>query len=187
MIRTNLVLVLSLSLLCPALTACSGDDAATEGSSDTGSTSGGDSDTDATGMNSTSTTGETTGEATTGEATTGEATTGEATTGEATTGEATTGEATTGEATTGEVTGGDEVTESCEAGCDVYFECFPDEYESIDECIVDCVESTVQREPNCEAALVAWNNCIATLECAEIDDENACPEELEVLIQHCEF
>ena len=154
MIRTNLVLVLSLSLslLCPALTACSGDDAATEGSSDTGSTSGGDSDTDATGMNSTSTTGET-----------------------------------TGEATTGEVTGGDEVTESCEAGCDVYFECFPDEYESIDECIVDCVESTVQREPNCEAALVAWNNCIATLECAEIDDENACPEELEVLIQHCEF
>jgi len=186
---TRIHLSLSLAFLCSTLSACSGDDATTEGSSGTASTS----DTETSGTSTTSTTVDTSSGGTSGSdnsSTTGE--TDATTSGETdatTTGATTTGDTdtTTGDtdATTGDVDG--QILASCENACEMLYDCFPEGWESKDECITLCVDDWTPLEPNesCEMAGIVYNECLAASNCGDLLLEETCLAEAVAAEMEC--
>lgn len=136
----------------------------------------------------------TSGGATTGDVPTTSDGTADGTTG-GTGGGMTTVATTTTEGTTTVGTGGEvppELMEACTAACDKFFECivpapFPDKA----TCIQGCADEGVG-EPMCVAASVAFDNCIAGLDCPEFkmavetEDFGTCNDEFEAVEGACQ-
>jgi len=179
-LRTTLCVALSLGLV-----ACTGIDKDTIGDSEsegdttsesaTGSTSGGESSTGGDSGSDTDVGGDTEGNTSTTGATTGEDPT--------TTGEV----STTG--TTGSTGGeGDDIVESCEDACEVVYVCLAGEYESMEECVADCIAETTPEEPSaeCEAAVIDFNSCVAVASCEDFESDTFCETELDLMIEVCD-
>jgi hypothetical protein len=137
----------------------------------------------------TGTDGESSGDSTAGMSTTsGGATTGESPTtsgamsdgtmgGGMTTGGQSTAVSTTttsGDTTTAGTTGDEpppELVDACTAACETFFECImPPPFPNMEECIAGCTEAADGGTPECVAASVAFDVCIAGLDCPEFND-----------------
>ncbi|MEZ4454474.1 MAG: hypothetical protein R3B09_33795 [Nannocystaceae bacterium] len=100
---------------------------------------------------------------------------------------ATTADPTTG--TTAGTTGDSGIPESCDKACELVYGCFPEEFESKDECVMLCIDESSPAEPDdaCEAAAVALNECIAALSCLQLMNPNGepCADEQGVFDEVC--
>ncbi|MCA9634551.1 MAG: hypothetical protein KC420_00765 [Myxococcales bacterium] len=167
--RLSTALALPLAL---ALAGCSGDDKSTAGDTD-GSSSSGSTGGETSGASQTSTTsggsaGGTDTDGGTMGSSDGTAGSTSAST-DATSGSTTASTDTTGD--TGVVDPG--IVESCDEACAKLFECFPDEFGTLQECVDLCVDESTPPEPNdaCEAATIAFNKCLGTATCDELNGD----------------
>jgi hypothetical protein len=170
--------LISLSLTSAlALTGCIGGEKTTDSAGDDSSSS------------SSTSTGGSTGTSDPGGSTTGETSSG---TSGATTHDshATHTSDGTSDGTTGAATGttGDAgIPESCVDACEVLLGCSP-LFPTLDECVATCIDESTPREPNpaCEGASVAFNQCLATLTCEQIESEDfPCEAEEEAVQELC--
>lgn len=144
-----------------ALVACSGDDKAsasdTSDASSSGTSTGGESSSSAS-ASSTSDGGSAGGSMSDGSS----GSTGASTSGSTTT-DSTSGS--TGGATTG---GSGDIPGSCAAACAKLVEC--GQFPGMDECVTMCIEESTPLMPDavCEAAMVAFNECLAGATCDEL-------------------
>lgn len=154
--------------------------------------------------------GESSGESTAGMSTTsGGATTGDTPTtdamsdgtmggGESTGGQSTATSTTTtsGETTTGDEPPPPELVAACTAACETFFECImPAPFPDMATCIEGCTEAAEGGSAECVAASVAFDNCIAGLDCPAFNDAvmnedfGECADEFEAsetMCQSCE-
>ena len=175
MIRKSLIPALALALFIPV--ACTGADGTTDGGSDTDASS---TSTSSTSTSSTSTSGATESTGMTGSASDSDGTS-------TTTDSSTSG--TSGTTTADTDTGGSPaLAESCAKACEVVIACYPDEWDSLDACVATCVNESTPVEPDaeCEAAFVAFNECLGMAECADFESEDLCLAEGEQINAVCE-
>lgn len=124
-----------------------------------------------------------------GTSSTTDETTGETTTGTTGPDATTSAETTAGETTSADTTGttGDpsEIESSCMAACEVLIGCdaFPDPPMCQEACVMGSMGP-----PACEAAAVAFNNCIAGVDCAALmmAGLGGCQDELDAYNMACE-
>ncbi len=185
-LRTTLCAALSLGLV-----ACTGIDNETVGESESET---GASSTGTTGESASSTSGASTDDTDGTEGGTGGgtavSTTDEPTSTEGdTTGDDSTSTGGTTGATSTTGGGADSIPESCEQACEVVFVCLADEYESMEACVAECIEETTPDEPSpeCEAAVVDVNLCIAGGTCEEFEGEEFCESQVDAMIELCDF
>lgn len=89
-----------------------------------------------------------------------------------------------------------ELVEACTAACETFFECImPPPFPDMASCIAGCTESAQGGTPECVAASVAFDNCIAGLDCPAFNDAvmnedfGECADEFEAsetMCQSCE-
>ena len=183
-LRTTFCTALSLGL-----GACVGGEGETMTASGATTTSGGStsgSTGESEGTSGTSGTSGTTGTSGSGSAS-DSATTGESsTTGvSSTTGESsTTGDTSTTGSTTG---GGGSFQGSCEDACATFYGCMPDAYESLEACILECLDGLPQdANAQCEAAYVSVNECVAGSSCMELEGD-FCSAEVGQIFALCDL
>jgi len=188
MIRTNFIHTTLYAALSLGFVACTGVDKDTVGDSESegetsesaGSTSAGST---SAGESASSTGGDSGSDTANG----GDTSTSGATSGEdPSTTDAPTSTSGSTDSTGGE---GDSVSESCEAACEVVLVCLEDQYESMEECVADCIEETMPDEPSaeCEAAVIDFNSCVAAASCEDLDSDIFCEAELDLMIELCDF
>jgi hypothetical protein len=144
------------------------------------STTSGVSETDGTTTAVTTTDGPTE-PTTTGATTIDDSTTTDDTT---TTGATTIDDSTTGDTTSDTTGGAGPVEQSCVAACELLVEC--QQVPDVEMCTTGCIEGS-SGTPACEAASVAFNQCLAGQTCVELAmaGPDVCPDEQEAAAMAC--